>query len=101
MLLEHVELALEGVVVESVCLESSLEIYQTNPGGARPRHTPGAWTVLCLQAMGGGSSSALTDRTILPLMHLAPEIGEAGAWTRGRTSAFASSSCCPAHGSAL
>ena len=68
------------------------------PGGARPSDTPpGAWTVLCLHAVDGCSSSALTDRTILPSMHLAPEIGEIGDWTGGTNSAFASSSCCPAH----
>ena len=54
------------------------------PGGARPRDTPlGACTVLCLHAVDGCSSSALTDRTRLPLMHLAPEIREFGVWTGG------------------
>ena len=63
------------VVEESVVLELSLETCQNLE--ACPRHTPpGAWTVLCLHAVDGCSSSALTDRTRLPLMHLAPEIGE-------------------------
>ena len=36
---------------------------------------PGALTALCWHAVDGGSSSALSGRTRLPLIHRAPDMG--------------------------
>ena len=66
-------------------------------GGPLPNATPpGALTALCRHAVDGGSSSALSGRTRLPLTHRAPGMGDCGACARGRTSAFSNSSCCSA-----